>query len=167
MYKIECESLDKTIFDNINCEIKFLSRGVQILNFHFDILTIIEDDFIINLEITTKTSTNDFKNVFLNASMNVCGDVFASPIIQLVMPFVEKFAPGIIHKCPYGPEKNFGIQNFGIDSNLLSLFAFTINDRTSYKSHTTLIVKQKVVATLTIYTKVVAKRFGKKKSNSG
>ena len=75
MYKIECETIEKTIFDNMVCEIKSLSREVQTINAYFDILTKIEESFVVNLEMTSKTSTNAFKNLFLNTTANLCGNI--------------------------------------------------------------------------------------------
>lgn len=166
MYKVECETFEKTIFDNIVCEIKSAGRGVQVLNFYFDILIKIDDDFVANLEMTSKTSTNAFKNLFLNTSANLCGDVFGSPLIQVVKPMFEKFAPGLIHKCPYFPIKEFGMHNFSIDPSTLSLLTFSIADRMDYRVHMTFIIKKKLVATLSLYTKLSPKRYRKKKPNS-
>jgi hypothetical protein len=126
----------------------------------------IENDFVANLEMTQKTSTNAFKNLFLNTSVNFCGDVFGSPLIQVVKPMFEKFAPGVLHKCPYFPTKELGMKNFTIDPSTLSLLTFTIADRMDYRVHMTFIIKKKLVAELSLYTKLSPKRYKKKKPNS-
>ena len=92
---------------------------------------------------------------------------FGSPLIQVVMPMFDKFAPGLLHKCLYFPIEKFGMHNFTIDPNMLSLLSFTINDPMNYRVHVAFIIRKKLTATLPIYTKLVPKRFRKKKPSSG
>jgi hypothetical protein len=148
------------------CEVKSVSRGVQILNVFLDILTKIEQDFVVNFEMTQKTSTNDYKNVFVNLSVNLCKDVLGSPLIQFTAPLFDKYAPGLVHNCPYGPEKKVGIQNFTMDLSMIPLLTFTPNDRSSYRILDSFLVRKKLVAVLKIFTKIVPKRYSKRKPSS-
>lgn len=166
MHKIECQTFDKTVFDNLICVIKVVDRNVKTLTFNFDFMTKIESDFIINAEVTSKTSSNTYKNIFFNLSTNLCGDLFESPLIKLVLPIIEKNSPGLLHKCPYLPEKNYGLHDFILDLNLISLITFTLVDRMDYRIFITYIYKKKVVATLTLYFKITSKKYSRKKQSS-
>ena len=148
------------------CELKSVSRDIKILNFYFDFLIKIETDFSLNLEITSKTSMNAYKNLYLNMSTNLCGNFFESPLMMVLQPFLDKFAPGSFHKCPYLPLKEFGMRNFTIDPKMISSLPFIVYDRTHYRIRVVYVVKRKETLTLTLYTKFIPRRFSKKKPNS-
>lgn len=132
--------------------------GVQVLNIHSDLLVKLDDVFIMNVELTTKTSTNAFKNVVFNISANLCGNIFETPLIKMMTPLVDKFSPGLIHECPYYPQKNFGIYDFVIDASLIPLIPIATFERIDYKVFITYLNKQKqVVLSITIWM-----RFGPK-----
>jgi len=132
--------------------------GVQVLNIHYDLLVKLDDVFIMNVELTTKTSTNAFKNVVFNISANLCGNLFETPLIKMLTPLVDKFAPGLIHECPYYPKKNFGIHDFTIDASLIPLIPIGTFERIDYKVFITYLSKQRqVILSITIWM-----RFGPK-----
>lgn len=157
---------DKTVLDNLNCQIKVVSRNVKTLTFTYDIMTKIQSDLVVNFEMTSKTSTNAYKNVFFNLSTNICEDILSSPLIKLVMPIFDKFAPGLLHKCPYLPETGTGMRDFNLDGNLPTLITLTMYERMDYRAHVTFMYKKNIIATLTIYFKIEPKKFSRKSSKT-
>ena len=162
-YKLECLVTNNTYCENMVCEIKTIRRGVQALNIHADLLVELNDIFIMNIEVTSKTSTNAFKNLVFNVSANLCGNIYETPLLKMISPLLDKFAPGLIHECPYPPKKGFGLHDMIIDPSLLPLISLATFERVDYRVHTTYTDKHGItLLKVTLYARLQPKTIRKK-----
>lgn len=56
----------------------------------------------------------------------------APPLLKFCMPLISKFAPDLIHKCPY-EGKRIGVENIPIDFQLLPLVQLSNMPKGDYR----------------------------------
>lgn len=77
-----------------------------------------------NIQVLQKASSNHFRNVIINNSVDVCellGDN-APPLFKFCLPLLHKFSPNLVRPCPY-KGRRVGVENLPIDLSLLPLVA--------------------------------------------
>lgn len=134
VYKLECiNEKDSNYTKNISCFLKTISRGLNVLTSLSDFVTPLN---YINANIVAlmKSSANTYRTVVINNSFEVCsimGDN-APPIVKFSLPIVSKFAPNLIHECPY-EGRRIGVENIPIDLSLLPLVYISGIPRGDYR----------------------------------
>ncbi|KAG5669810.1 hypothetical protein PVAND_000103 [Polypedilum vanderplanki] len=73
----------------------------------------------------TRKSDSSF-NTFINSTFEFCSSLNNMPGIlsTFILPAIQKHTSNFIHECPYKLEKDLGVEDFLMDSSLLSLVSF-------------------------------------------
>ena len=102
VYKMECiESNGSSFVGNIDCNLKIVSRGQSVITFMVDIIKPL--NYInTNFAVVWKSSSNTFSNTLINGTFELCKSLSSMPaMLKLVVPIITKYAPNLIHACPY------------------------------------------------------------------
>lgn len=134
IYKLECINEKNTNYTkNITCYLKTISRGLNVLTSLSDF--VVPLNFInANIIVVQKSSANTYRSVIINNTFDVCemlGDR-APPMLKFTLPLISKFAPDLVHPCPY-QGKRIGVENLPIDFSLLPLVSLSNVPKGDYR----------------------------------
>lgn len=86
-----------------------------------------------NIAALQKSSANTYNTIIINNTFEVCAIMEnAPPMIKFILPLISKFAPQLIHPCPYEGHK-IGVENIAIDMQLLPLIQLSNMPKGDYR----------------------------------
>lgn len=116
-----------------------------------------------NIAALVKSSANTYNTIIINNTFEVCGIMEnAPPIVKFFLPLISKFAPQLIHPCPY-EGRRIGVENIAIDMQLLPLIQLSNMPKGDYRVDVSFYDKWwNIVHWIKLFGAVQQKRFKKR-----
>lgn len=165
MYKVECLNENETKYvKNVICELKSISRGINALTWLYE-YTVPLNYIMANYEVVQKSSSNSFVNVVFNSTFEVCSGIESGdfpPIYKLAMPLLKNVAKDFLRKCPWLPNKQFGMKNLTVDVGSIPLISIVAMQRGEYRVSINYRDKNNdFICWIKIYIGIIQKRYQK------